>query len=115
MALLWLYGVVERVSLSMSPSTGWLNVKSQPLLRYIFFIMAGKISPIAALTTDDHGPIDTIVSVVLPVTSALVAMVRVTTRKRTLTQFEIDDYVFGFALVCLYCPLYSSNASDIAL
>lgn len=63
--------------------------------------MAGKISPIAALTAEDYGPINTIVAIVLPVTSALVAMIRVMTRKRTITQFEADDYVFGLALVGL--------------
>ncbi|USP78385.1 hypothetical protein yc1106_05659 [Curvularia clavata] len=60
--------------------------------------MAGKISPIAALTADDLGPINTIVAIVLPVTSALIATVRMTTRKRMLIKFEADDAMFGFAL-----------------
>ena len=69
--------------------------------------MAGKISPIAALTADDLGPINTIVAIVLPVTSALVATVRMTTRKRMLIKFEADDAMFGLALVGLCwvsCP-----------
>ena len=64
--------------------------------------MAGKISPIAALTADDLGPINTIVAIVLPVTSALVATVRMTTRKRMLIKFEADDAMFGLALVGPY-------------
>jgi hypothetical protein len=61
--------------------------------------MAGTIAPIAALTADDTGPINTIVAIVLPVTSALVATVRMATRKQTLPQFEADDVVFGLSLV----------------
>lgn len=61
--------------------------------------MAGTIAPIAALTTDDLGPINTIVAIVLPVTSALIAAVRMATRKNTLPQFEADDFVFGIGLM----------------
>ena len=77
--------------------------------------MAGKISPIAALTADDLGPINTIVAIVLPVTSALVATVRMTTRKHMLIKFEADDAMFGLALVGLYWISYPSNTSDVAL
>lgn len=64
--------------------------------------MAGKVSPIAALTADDHGPINTIIGIVLPVTSVLVATVRMTTRKRMHIKFEADDAMFALALVGLY-------------
>jgi hypothetical protein len=61
--------------------------------------MAGTIEPIAALTAEDHGPINTIVSIVLPVTSILIACVRMTMRRQKFYQFELDDIVYVVALV----------------
>jgi hypothetical protein len=63
------------------------------------FIMAGTIQPIAALTAEDHGPINTIVSILLPVTSILIATVRMAMRRQKFHQFEPDDIVFGVGLV----------------
>lgn len=63
--------------------------------------MAGTIQPIAALTVDDHGPINTIVSIVLPITSVLIAVVRIAIRRQKLRQIGSDDIVFGIGLVGL--------------
>jgi hypothetical protein len=57
--------------------------------------MAGTIQPIAALTAEDHGPINTIVSIVLPVTSALTVIVRISMRQQKFQGYEADDVVFG--------------------
>jgi hypothetical protein len=62
-------------------------------------IMAGTIQPIAALTYEDFGPINTIVSIVLPVTSILVAVVRMAMRRQKFYQLEPDDIVYCAALV----------------
>lgn len=63
------------------------------------FIMAGTIQPIAALTSEDFGPINTVVSIVLSVTSILIAIVRMAMRRQKFYQFEPDDIVFCAALV----------------
>ncbi|KAI8931381.1 hypothetical protein NX059_011714 [Plenodomus lindquistii] len=60
--------------------------------------MAGTFPPIAALTAENRGPINTIVSVVLSVTSILLAVVRMSMRKQHFTHMERDDTVFGVAL-----------------
>jgi hypothetical protein len=62
------------------------------------FVMAGTIEPIAALTAEDHGPINTIVSIVLPVTSILIATVRMAMRRQKFHEFEPDDIVFVVGL-----------------
>lgn len=61
--------------------------------------MAGTIQPIAALTAEDRGPINTILSIFLSVTSALIATIRMAMRKQKFFQFELDDIVFGIGLV----------------
>jgi hypothetical protein len=61
--------------------------------------MAGTIQPIAALTYEDFGPINTIVSIVLSVTSVLVAVVRMAMRRQKFYQLEPDDIVYCAALV----------------
>jgi hypothetical protein len=66
--------------------------------------MAGTIQPIAALTAEDHGPINTIVSIVLPVTSALTVIVRISMRQQKFQGYEADDVVFGVGFVCLILP-----------
>ena len=63
------------------------------------FIMAGTIQPIAALTSEDFGSINTIVSIVLSVTSIIIAIVRMAMRQQKFYQFEPDDIVFCAALV----------------
>jgi uncharacterized membrane protein len=63
--------------------------------------MAGTIQPIAALTVDDYGPINTIFAIVLPVTSGLVAIVRISMRQRKFHEYESEDVVFGVGFVCL--------------
>jgi hypothetical protein len=63
--------------------------------------MAGTIQPIAALTAEDQGPINTIVSIVLPVTSALIAVVRISLRPRKLHGYQSDDVIFGVGFVSL--------------
>lgn len=61
--------------------------------------MAGTIQPIAALTIEDRGPINTVVSIVLPVISVLTATIRMAMRKQKFCQLELDDIVFGIGLV----------------
>ena len=63
------------------------------------FTMAGTLQPIAPLTAADHGPINTIASIVLPVTSGLIAIVRMAMRRQKFYQFESDDIASGFAFV----------------
>lgn len=72
--------------------------------------MAGTIQPIAALTSEDFGPINTIVSIVLSVTSILIAIVRMAIRRQNFYQFEPDDIVFCAALV-YFTPSISSCGS----
>lgn len=74
--------------------------------------MAGTMQPIAALTPEDRGPINTIVSIVLPVTSILIATVRTTMRRQKLREFEIDDIVFSVALVRLYIPIFCRHFAN---
>jgi hypothetical protein len=66
--------------------------------------MAGTIQPIAALTAEDHGPINTTVSIILPVTSALIVIVRISMRQQKFQGYEADDVVFGVGLVCSNLP-----------
>lgn len=77
-------------------------------------IMAGTIQPIAALTAEDHGPINTIVSIVLPVTSILIATVRMAMRRQKFHQLESDDIVFGAGLVRIHvstsCTHFANQA-----
>ena len=68
--------------------------------------MAGTIQPIAALTADDRGPINTIVAIVLPVTSALVATVRISMRQQKFRHYEPDDIASGLGFVCLNLPTF---------
>jgi hypothetical protein len=63
--------------------------------------MAGTIPPIAALTVEDHGPINTVVSIVLPTISILIATVRMAMSQHKLSQSKPDDIVFGTGLVRL--------------
>jgi hypothetical protein len=61
--------------------------------------MAGTIQPIAALTSDDHGPINTIVSIVLITTSILFTTIRIVVWRQKVLSIELDDVVFGLALL----------------
>lgn len=81
-----------------------ISVVSTPSL-LCRFIMAGTIQPIAALTAEDHGPIDTIVSIVLPITSILIATVRMAMRRQKFYRFQSDDLVFGAGLVRCYTSM----------
>lgn len=76
--------------------------------------MAGTIQPIAALTTEDHGPINTIVSIVLPVTSILIATVRMAMRRQKFYRFESDDLVFGAGLVRYYTSTFYAYVTNKA-
>lgn len=77
--------------------------------------MAGTIDPIAALTTADNGPINTIVSIVLTTTSVVFAIVRITTRKQKRRQFEVDDFVFCIALVKIkLLPFLYTELTDLS-
>ncbi|KAF2847929.1 hypothetical protein T440DRAFT_520366 [Plenodomus tracheiphilus IPT5] len=60
--------------------------------------MAGTLQPIAALTVEDHGPINTVVAIFLTTTSVLITTVRVAIRKQKVRQFEPDDILFGLGL-----------------
>lgn len=66
--------------------------------------MAGTIQPIAALTVEDRGPINTIVSIFLPITSILISTVRIAMRRQN--QFDADDILFGLGLVCVNSSTY---------
>jgi hypothetical protein len=61
--------------------------------------MAGTLQPIAALTAEDSGPINTIFSIILPVTSALIAFVRMATRRKKFTELGLEDVSFVLAFV----------------
>jgi hypothetical protein len=63
--------------------------------------MAATYKPIAGLSPDDHGPINTIVSVFLIVTSLLFSSVRYAIGRKKLLQLDIDDGIFALALVCV--------------
>jgi hypothetical protein len=64
--------------------------------------MAGTLQPIAALTVDDHGPINTIVSIVLSVISVLIAAVRMAMWRRKRYQYKSANVVFVLGLVRLH-------------
>jgi hypothetical protein len=72
--------------------------------------MAGTIQPIAALTAENRGPINTVVSIVLPTTSILIATVRMAMSQQKLLQSEPDDIVFGIGLVSL--SLFGPSSFD---
>jgi len=76
--------------------------------------MAGTVQPIAALTAEDHGPINTIVSIVLPVTSILIATVRMAMRRQKFHQLEPDDIVFVAGLVRFYFPTSCTHFANKA-
>jgi hypothetical protein len=61
--------------------------------------MAGTYKPIAGLSPDDHGPVNTIVSIFLIVTSLLLSSVRYAVGRKKLLQLDIDDGIFAIALV----------------
>jgi hypothetical protein len=61
--------------------------------------MAGTIQPIAALTADDRGPINTIVSIILCTSTILFTAIRIAVRSHKALNVELDDAVFGVALV----------------
>jgi len=61
--------------------------------------MAGTIQPIAALTPDDHGPLNTIASIILSVSSVFFTTIRIVTHGKKGLRYEVDDLVFGAALV----------------
>lgn len=61
--------------------------------------MAGTLQPIAALTAEDHGPINTVVSIVLSVISVLIAAVRMAMWRRERYQYKSANVVFVLGLV----------------
>ena len=70
--------------------------------------MAGTIEPIAALTTDDRGPINTIASIILPSVTILFSIIRVVVSREKRVRLELDDVVFGVTLVSSvnYCNYF---------
>jgi hypothetical protein len=68
-------------------------------VRSFLITMAGTIQPIAELTADDRGPINTIVSIVLPSISVIFCTIRMAVCREKHIRLELDDSVYGLALV----------------
>ena len=71
--------------------------------------MASAYEPIAGISANNQGPINTVATVILVVTSALFSAIRFMIGRQKGLNFEIDDTVFGVALVSI------SNHSGFSL
>ncbi|PVH99995.1 hypothetical protein DM02DRAFT_655868 [Periconia macrospinosa] len=60
--------------------------------------MSGTYKPISALSPDNQGAANTIVSIVFIATSVLFSTVRFAVGRKKLLQFDVDDATFGIAL-----------------
>ena len=99
----------DRLHVTLSASFSAVAMELPLLCR---IIMVDRIQPIAALTADDRGPINTIVSIFLPITSVLIEIIRTAMRKHMLCQFEPDNIVFQVGLVCLSSPIFRVYLTD---
>jgi hypothetical protein len=61
--------------------------------------MVSTIQPIAALTVENRRPINTVVFIVLPTTSILIATVRMAMSQQKLSHSKSDDIVFAIGFV----------------
>ena len=62
--------------------------------------MAGTYKPIAGLTPDNYGPVNTVVAIFLCSTTVLFSSIRFAIGRRRLLQLDTDDAAYYVALVC---------------